>query len=136
MIYPLFFFLQSPLDDHLEGLMDVGSDELLTGPHMADTTIEEVGILKTPAAKSVEVSLRPSTLLEEIRQGKMKVGGKDIKNPPSRGGVCSIVPSTKATSMHTPLKISEPPLGTTMKQVVEHPEPSQWVGENVVSNFF
>ena len=38
--------------------------------------------------------------------------------------------------MHAPLKISEPPLGTSMKQAAEHPEPSQWVGENVVSNFF
>ncbi|KGN44065.1 hypothetical protein Csa_015484 [Cucumis sativus] len=57
----------SPLDHHLEGLVDVDSDESLTGPHMADTTIEKVGILKTPAAKPVELSLHLSALLEKIR---------------------------------------------------------------------
>ena len=112
------------LDDHLEGLIDVGSDESLIDPHMANTTIEEVSILKTPAAKPVKVSLRPSALLEEIRRGKMKVGGKDIENLPSRGGAYPIVSSMKATSMHAPLKISEPPLGTSMKQAAEHPKPS------------
>uniref|UniRef100_A0A0A0KQU9 Uncharacterized protein n=1 Tax=Cucumis sativus TaxID=3659 RepID=A0A0A0KQU9_CUCSA len=79
---------------------------------------------KTPAAKPVKVSLRPSALLEEIRRGKMKVGGKDIENLPSRGGAYPIVSSMKATSMHAPLKISEPPLGTSMKQAAEHPKPS------------
>ncbi|KAA0035658.1 hypothetical protein E5676_scaffold455G00890 [Cucumis melo var. makuwa] len=32
----------SPLNAHLEGLIELGSDESLTGPHAIDSTIEEV----------------------------------------------------------------------------------------------
>ncbi|KAA0052186.1 hypothetical protein E5676_scaffold3341G00070 [Cucumis melo var. makuwa] len=45
----------------------------------------------------------------------MTVGGKDIWSPPSKGDVCPKAPLQKTT---------------------RNPEPSQWVGEKVVSNFF
>ncbi|KAA0046555.1 hypothetical protein E5676_scaffold403G00180 [Cucumis melo var. makuwa] len=82
----------SPLNDHLEGLIEPDSDESLTGPHTVVSTFEEVGTSKTPVNKLAEQSLRPSALLEEIHRGKM----------------------------------------TTTR----NPEPSQWVGEKMVSNFF
>ncbi|KAA0054406.1 hypothetical protein E5676_scaffold2750G00310 [Cucumis melo var. makuwa] len=62
----------SPLNDCLEGLIELGSDESLTGPYAVDSVIEEVGTLNTPVSKPAEQSLRPSALLKEIRRGKMK----------------------------------------------------------------
>ncbi|KAA0033006.1 hypothetical protein E5676_scaffold121G00130 [Cucumis melo var. makuwa] len=35
-----------------------------------------------------------------------------------------------------PFKIFEPSLDTSKRQIVGHLEPSQWVGEKVISNFF
>ncbi|KAA0048379.1 hypothetical protein E6C27_scaffold264G00980 [Cucumis melo var. makuwa] len=57
----------SPLNDHLEGLIEPDSDESLTGPHAVDSAFEEVGTSKTPVNKPTEQSLRPSALLEKIR---------------------------------------------------------------------
>ncbi|KAA0050333.1 hypothetical protein E6C27_scaffold88G00590 [Cucumis melo var. makuwa] len=96
----------SPLNDHLEGLIEPESDESLTGPHAVDSAFEEVGTSKTPVNKPTEQSLRPSALLEEIRRGKMTVGGKDLEIPSSKEGAC--------------------PKASLQK----------WVGEKVVSNFF
>ncbi|KGN53577.1 hypothetical protein Csa_015021 [Cucumis sativus] len=79
---------------------------------MVDTAIEKIGILKTPPVKPVELSLCSSALLEEIRRAKMKVDGKDIENPLSKGGVCPTVPSTKVTSMHA---LSQDFRATSMK---------------------
>ncbi|KAA0059891.1 hypothetical protein E5676_scaffold184G001020 [Cucumis melo var. makuwa] len=107
--------LLSPLNDHLEGLIELGSDESLTGPHAVDSVIEEVGTSKTPVSKQAKQSLCPSTLLDETRQGKMTVSGKDIGSPPSKRDVYPKAPFQK-----------------TRRNL----EPSQWVGENVVSNFF
>ncbi|KAA0044959.1 hypothetical protein E6C27_scaffold74G002650 [Cucumis melo var. makuwa] len=61
---------KSPLNNHLEGLIELGSDESLTGPHVVDSAFEEVGTSKTPVNKLAKQSLRPSALLEEIRRGK------------------------------------------------------------------
>ncbi|KAA0048242.1 hypothetical protein E5676_scaffold265G001590 [Cucumis melo var. makuwa] len=85
----------SPLNDHLEGLIELDSNESLMGPHEVDSTIEEVGTSKTPVSKPVEQSLRPSALLEEIHRGKMTVGEKDIGSPPSKGDACPKTPLQK-----------------------------------------
>ncbi|TYK04516.1 putative mitochondrial protein [Cucumis melo var. makuwa] len=69
----------SPLNDHLEGLVEPVSDESLTGLHAVDSVFEEVGTSKTPVNKLAEQSLRPSALLEEIRRGKMIVGEKTLR---------------------------------------------------------
>ncbi|KAA0032489.1 myosin-1-like [Cucumis melo var. makuwa] len=66
----------------------------------------------------------------------MKVGGKDIGSLPSKEDPCPKVPLQKINSTYAPLKISEPPLDTSKRQTTGNPEPSQWVGEKVVSNFF
>ncbi|KAA0054832.1 hypothetical protein E5676_scaffold1142G00430 [Cucumis melo var. makuwa] len=66
--------LGSHLNNHLEGLIELGSDESLTGSHAVDSAIKEVGTSKTPAFNLVEQSLRPSALLKENRRGKMTVG--------------------------------------------------------------
>ncbi|KAA0042880.1 hypothetical protein E6C27_scaffold44G003950 [Cucumis melo var. makuwa] len=72
-----------------------------------DSPIEEVGTSKTPVAKLVEQSLnRPKAPLEKVR------------------------------SIQAPLKILELPLDISKRQAARHPKPSQWIGENVVSNFF
>ncbi|TYK00336.1 hypothetical protein E5676_scaffold1923G00140 [Cucumis melo var. makuwa] len=126
----------SPLNDHLEGLIGPDSDESLTGPHAVDSAFEEVGTSKTPVNKPTEQSLRPSSFLEEIRRGKMRVGGKDLERPSSKEGVCPKASLQKVSSAHAPLKFSELPLGASNKQTTRNPEPSQWVGEKVVSNFF
>ena len=128
--------MQSPLNDHLEGLIEPDSDESLTGPHAVDSAFEEVGTSKTPVNKPAEQSLRPSALLEEIRRGKMTVGGKDLESPSSKEGVCLKASLQKVSSAHAPLKFSELPLDVSNKQTMRNPEPSQWVGEKVVSNFF
>ncbi|KAA0040966.1 hypothetical protein E5676_scaffold708G00170 [Cucumis melo var. makuwa] len=44
----------SPLNNHLEDLIELGSDESLTGPHEVDSAIEEVGTSKTPVSKPAE----------------------------------------------------------------------------------
>ncbi|KAA0047546.1 hypothetical protein E6C27_scaffold2963G00230 [Cucumis melo var. makuwa] len=124
----------SPLNDHLEGLIEPDSDESLTGPHAVDSAFEEVGTSKTPVNKSDEQSLRPSALLEEICQGKMTLGGKDLESPSSKEGVCLKASLQKVSSAHA--RLSELPLGAFNKQTARNPEPSQWVGEKVVSNFF
>ncbi|TYK19639.1 hypothetical protein E5676_scaffold242G00260 [Cucumis melo var. makuwa] len=124
----------SPLNDHLEGLIEPDSDESLTGPHAVDSAFEEVGTSKTPVNKPAEQSLRPSALLEEIRRGKMTVGGKDLESPSSKEGVYPKASLQKVSSAHAPF--SELPLSTFNKQTTRNPEPSQWVGEKVVSNFF
>ncbi|XP_050941456.1 uncharacterized protein LOC127149659 [Cucumis melo] len=126
----------SPLNDHLEGLIEPDSDESLTGPHAVDSAFEEVGTSRTPVNKPTEQSLRPSALLEEIRRGKMTVGGKDLENPSSKEGACPKASLQKVSSAHAPLKFSELPLDVSNKQTMRNPEPSQWVGEKVVSNFF
>ncbi|KAA0034815.1 hypothetical protein E6C27_scaffold213G00490 [Cucumis melo var. makuwa] len=126
----------SPLNDHLEGLIGPDSDESLTGPHAVDSAFEEVGTSKTPVNKPTEQSLRPSSFLEEIRRGKMRVGGKDLERHSSKEGVCPKASLQKVSSAHAPLKFSELPLGASNKQTTRNPEPSQWVGEKVVSNFF
>ncbi|KAA0055866.1 hypothetical protein E5676_scaffold943G00620 [Cucumis melo var. makuwa] len=46
--------LLSPLNDHLEGLIELGSDKSLMGPHAVDSTFEKVGTLKTPVNKPDE----------------------------------------------------------------------------------
>ncbi|KAA0062878.1 hypothetical protein E6C27_scaffold4427G00080 [Cucumis melo var. makuwa] len=74
----------SPLNDHLEGLIELDSDECLTGPHAVNSTFEEVGTSKTPVTKPAEQSLCLFALLEEIRRGKMAVGVKDIESPPPK----------------------------------------------------
>uniref|UniRef100_A0A9I9E9E9 Uncharacterized protein n=1 Tax=Cucumis melo TaxID=3656 RepID=A0A9I9E9E9_CUCME len=66
--------VKSHLNNHLEGLIELGSDESLTGSHAVDSAIKEVGTSKTPAFNLVEQSLRPSALLKENRRGKMTVG--------------------------------------------------------------
>ncbi|TYK18946.1 hypothetical protein E5676_scaffold418G00300 [Cucumis melo var. makuwa] len=124
----------SPLNDHLEGLIEPDSDEYLTGPHAVDSAFEEVGTSKTLVNKPAEQSLRPSAFLEEIRRGKMTVGGKDLESPSSKEGVCLKASLQKVSLAHAPL--SELPLGAFNKQTTRNPEPSQWVGEKVVSNFF
>ena len=53
MIYSLFTSAVT-LNNHLEGLIALGSDESLTGPHTVDSAIEEVGTSKTPVSKSAE----------------------------------------------------------------------------------
>ncbi|TYK06377.1 hypothetical protein E5676_scaffold163G00690 [Cucumis melo var. makuwa] len=58
---------KSPLNDQLEGLIELGNDESFTGPHVVYSSFEEVGTSKPPVNKSAEQSLRPSALLEEIR---------------------------------------------------------------------
>ncbi|KAA0053995.1 hypothetical protein E5676_scaffold480G00680 [Cucumis melo var. makuwa] len=126
----------SSLNNHLEGLIELGSDESLTEPHTVDSTIEEVGTLKTPVSKPAEQYLRSSALLEEIRQGKMKMGRKDIESPSSKRDVCFKVPLQKVSLTYAPLKISEPSLDTSKRQATGNPEPFQWVGEKVVSKFF
>ncbi|KAA0040874.1 hypothetical protein E6C27_scaffold345G00270 [Cucumis melo var. makuwa] len=126
----------SPLNDHLEGRIELDSDESLMGPHVVDSAIKKVGTSKTSISKPAKQSLRPSALLKEIRRGKMTVEGKDIGSPPSKGDVCPKVPLQKVNSTHAPLKFSESPLDTSNRQTMRNPEPSQWVGENVVSNFF
>ncbi|TYK08186.1 hypothetical protein E5676_scaffold886G00810 [Cucumis melo var. makuwa] len=126
----------SPLNDHLEGLIELDSDESLTGPHAVDSAFEEVGTSKTPVNKSVEQSLRLSAHLEEIRQGKMIVGAKDLESPSFKEGACPKASLQKVSSTHAPLKFSELPLGASNKQTRRNPEPSRWVGEKVVTNFF
>ncbi|KAA0043271.1 hypothetical protein E5676_scaffold129G00430 [Cucumis melo var. makuwa] len=74
----------SLLNDHLEGLIELDSNESLTGPHAVDSTFEEVVTLKTLIIKPVKQSLHLSTLLEKIRRGKMTVEEKDIESPPSK----------------------------------------------------
>uniref|UniRef100_A0A9I9CV54 Uncharacterized protein n=1 Tax=Cucumis melo TaxID=3656 RepID=A0A9I9CV54_CUCME len=59
--------VQSPLDDHLQGLIEPNNDESLTGPQEVDSINKEVGTSMTPVAKSIEQSLHSSTFLEEIR---------------------------------------------------------------------
>ncbi|KAA0043323.1 hypothetical protein E6C27_scaffold110G002340 [Cucumis melo var. makuwa] len=125
---------QSPLNNHLEGLIEPDSDESLTGPHAVDSAFEEVGTSKTLVNKLAEQSLRPSTLLEEIRRGKMTVGGKDLESPSSKEGICPKASLQKVSSAHAPL--SELPLSASNKQTTRNPEPSQWIGEKVVSNLF
>ncbi|KAA0053996.1 hypothetical protein E5676_scaffold480G00690 [Cucumis melo var. makuwa] len=116
---------QSPLNNHLEGLIALGSDESLIGPHTLDSAIEEVGTSKTPVSKSAEQYLRPSALLEEIRRGKMKVEGKDIE---SIQGRCHLkAPLQKVSLTHAPLKIFVPPLNTFKRQTTSIPKPYQWV---------
>ncbi|KAA0026264.1 hypothetical protein E5676_scaffold343G00100 [Cucumis melo var. makuwa] len=105
-----------PLNAHLKGLIELDNDESLTGPHAVNSTIEEVGTSKTPIFKPVEQSSHPSALLEEIHRGKMTVGGKDIGSPPSEGDAC--------------------PKNPYRRQITRNPEPFQWVGEKVISNFF
>ena len=46
--------MQSPLNNHPEGLIELGSDESLTGPHVVGSVIEEVGTSKTPVSKLAE----------------------------------------------------------------------------------
>ncbi|KAA0054547.1 hypothetical protein E5676_scaffold519G00310 [Cucumis melo var. makuwa] len=58
-----------------------------------------------------------------------QVGGKDIESPPSKGDACPKAPSQKISLTHAPLKFSELPLGTSNRQTMRNPEPSQWVGE-------
>ncbi|KAA0053733.1 hypothetical protein E6C27_scaffold135G001100 [Cucumis melo var. makuwa] len=122
------------LNDHLEGLIEPDNDESLTGPHAVDSAFEEVGTSKNPVNKPAEQSLRPSALLEEIRRGKMTVGGKDFESHSSKEGVCLKASLQKVSSAHAP--ISELPLGAFNKQTARSLEPSQWVDEKVVSNFF
>ncbi|TYK06200.1 hypothetical protein E5676_scaffold287G00580 [Cucumis melo var. makuwa] len=100
----------SPLNDHLEGLIEPDNDESLMGPHAVDSTFEEVG--------------------------KMTVRGKDLESPSSKEGVCPKASLQKVSSAHAPLKFSELPLGASNKKTTRNPEPSQSVGEKVVSNFF
>ncbi|TYK18070.1 hypothetical protein E5676_scaffold306G004010 [Cucumis melo var. makuwa] len=80
----------SPLNDHLEGLIEPDSDESLTGPHSVDSTFEEVGTSKTSINKSAEQSLRPSALLKEIRRGKMTMKGKVLEtlHPKKKTALC------------------------------------------------
>ncbi|TYK03059.1 hypothetical protein E5676_scaffold46G001590 [Cucumis melo var. makuwa] len=85
----------SPLNDHLEGLIELDSDESLMGPHVVDSTIKEVGTSKTFVSKPAKQSLRPFAFLKEIRQGKLTVGGKDIGSPSSKGDACPKVPLQK-----------------------------------------
>ncbi|KAA0051871.1 hypothetical protein E5676_scaffold609G00050 [Cucumis melo var. makuwa] len=106
----------SPLDDHVADLaIEPDSDGSLIGPHVADLAIEEVGASRIPVAKPTEQSLCSYTLLEEIHRGKMKVSGKDIENPPSKGDAFSTEPLEKVISSHAPLKIFESPLDTSKK---------------------
>ncbi|TYK03498.1 hypothetical protein E5676_scaffold121G001190 [Cucumis melo var. makuwa] len=126
----------SPFNTHLEGLIELGSDESLMGPHAVDSAIEEVGTSKTPISKQVKQSLHQSALLEEIRRAKMIVGGKDIGSPPSKGDACPKEHLQKVNSTHAPLNCSESPLGVSNRQTTRNPKPSQWVCEKVVSNFF
>nr|ADN34118.1 hypothetical protein [Cucumis melo subsp. melo] len=122
--------------DWFARLIEPDSDESLTGPHVVDSAFEEVGTSKTPVNKPAEQSLCPSALFEEIRRGKMTVGGKDLESHSSKEGVCPKAFLPKVSSTHAPLKFSELPLGASNKQTMRNPEPSQWVGEKVVSNFF
>ena len=124
------------MNDHREGLIELNSDESLTGRHAVDSTFEELGTSKTLVNKPAKQSLRPSALLEEIRRGKMTVGGKDLESPSSKGGACLKAPLQKVSSTRAPLKFSELPLGVSNKQTMRNPEPSHWVGEKMVSNFF
>ncbi|KAA0054388.1 hypothetical protein E5676_scaffold2750G00050 [Cucumis melo var. makuwa] len=88
----------SPLNAHLEGLVELDSDKSLTGPYAVDSTIEGVGTLKTTVSKPIEQSLRPSALLKEIRQSKMTVGGKGIGSPPFKADACPKEPLQKVVS--------------------------------------
>ncbi|TYK29708.1 hypothetical protein E5676_scaffold3607G00180 [Cucumis melo var. makuwa] len=90
----------------------------------------------TPVSKPTEQFLRPSALLEEIHRSKMTVGGKSIGSPPSKGDACPEEPLQKVSLTYAPLKYSESPLDASNRQITRNPEPSQWVGEKVVSNFF
>ncbi|KAA0053372.1 hypothetical protein E6C27_scaffold428G00290 [Cucumis melo var. makuwa] len=97
----------SPLNDHLEGLIELGSDESLTKPHVVDSTIGEVD--------------------------KMKVGEKDIESPSSKGDAYPKALLQKVRSTDAPLKIYESPLDTSKRQTTGNPKPSQWVGEKLLS---
>ncbi|KAA0066958.1 hypothetical protein E5676_scaffold32590G00010 [Cucumis melo var. makuwa] len=66
----------------------------------------------------------------------MTVGGKDLESPSSKEGACPKASLQKVSSAHASLKFFELPLGASNKQTTRNPEPSQWVGEKVVSNFF
>ncbi|TYK01381.1 hypothetical protein E5676_scaffold29G00710 [Cucumis melo var. makuwa] len=66
----------------------------------------------------------------------MKVRGNDIKSPSSKGDACLKAFVQKASSTHAPLKIFEPPLDTSKRQTTRNLEPSQWIDEKLVSNFF
>ncbi|KAA0035005.1 putative mitochondrial protein [Cucumis melo var. makuwa] len=101
-----------------------------------DSAIKEVVTLKTPVSRPAEQSLRPSALFEEIHRGKMTVGGKDIGSPLSKGDSYPKAPLQKISSTHAPLRFSESPLDTSNRQATRNPNPSQWIGEKVVSNFF
>ncbi|KAA0050984.1 hypothetical protein E6C27_scaffold3608G00010 [Cucumis melo var. makuwa] len=79
----------------------------------------------TPVSKPAKQSLRPSTLLEEIRRGKMIVVGKDIGSPSSKGDACPKAPLQKVNSTPAPLKFSESFLDTSNRQTTRNPEPSQ-----------
>ncbi|TYK15844.1 hypothetical protein E5676_scaffold637G00190 [Cucumis melo var. makuwa] len=123
----------SPLNDHLEGLIELGSDESLTEPHAVDSTIGEVGTSKTTVAKPAKQSLRSFTLFEEIHLDKMKVGEKDMESPSSKGDAYPKALLQKVRSTHAPLKIYESPLDTSKRQTTGNPKPSQWVGEKLLS---
>ncbi|KAA0043403.1 hypothetical protein E6C27_scaffold1639G00020 [Cucumis melo var. makuwa] len=103
----------SPLNSHLDGFIELDSDESLMGSHAVDSAMEE-----------------------EIRRSKMIVGGKDIGSPPFKGDACPKEPLQKVSSTHAPLKYSESPLDASNRQITRSPEHSQWIGEKVVSNFF
>ncbi|KAA0060431.1 hypothetical protein E5676_scaffold119G00140 [Cucumis melo var. makuwa] len=126
----------SPLNAHVEGLVELDSDESLTGPHVVDSAIEGIGTSKTPVSKPAEQSLRPYALLAEIHRSNMTVGGKSIGSPPSKGDAYPKEPLQKVSSTHAPLKYSESPLDASNRHITRSPEPSQWVGEKVVLNFF
>uniref|UniRef100_A0A9I9EI94 Uncharacterized protein n=1 Tax=Cucumis melo TaxID=3656 RepID=A0A9I9EI94_CUCME len=44
----------SPLNDHLEGLIELGNNESLTESHAVDSAFEEVGTSKTSITKPTE----------------------------------------------------------------------------------
>ncbi|TYK01669.1 hypothetical protein E5676_scaffold517G00020 [Cucumis melo var. makuwa] len=121
---------------NVPGLIELGSDESLTRPHAIDSAIEEVGTSKTPVSKPTEQSLHSSALLEEIRRGKMTIGRKNIGSPPSKEDAYPKETLQKVSSTHAPLKCSESHVDTSNRQTTRNPDPSQWVGEKVVSNFF
>ncbi|KAA0061106.1 hypothetical protein E5676_scaffold863G001640 [Cucumis melo var. makuwa] len=65
-----------------------------------------------------------------------EVTKKYIESSPAKRDACSKAPLENVRSTHTPLKIFELPLDTSKRETTGHPEPSQWIGEKVVSNFF
>ncbi|KAA0045646.1 hypothetical protein E5676_scaffold280G00200 [Cucumis melo var. makuwa] len=71
---------KSPLNDHLEGLIELGNDESLMAPMQLIQPLRKL----------------------EIRRDKMKVGGKDIESPPSKGDA---YPSPYRRMKSTPLKV-------------------------------